>query len=59
MFSADQVAQAGVAEEIKGVWSCEEHGACFITKESMHVQLNRFRLNAWSMAVVRSFFSLF
>jgi len=52
MFSADQIAQAAVIDEIKGAWSCEEHGACFITKESEHVNLNRFRLSAWSTAVV-------
>ena len=52
MFSADQLTQAGVIDEIKGAWSCEEHGACFITKESEHVNLNRFRLAAWSTAVV-------
>jgi len=52
MFAPDTTAQAAEMDKLKGIWICEEHGACFITSESVHVLLNRFRLKAWATAVV-------
>ncbi|KIL54227.1 hypothetical protein M378DRAFT_19111 [Amanita muscaria Koide BX008] len=51
-FSADQVALGRVIANIKAAWPCDEHSACFITKDSEHIVLNRFRLNAWGSAII-------
>jgi hypothetical protein len=55
MYSQDQIALLRAIEEIKAAWVCEEHGTCFISQDSKHIQMNRFRLSAWGAAIV-SFF---
>jgi len=52
MFAPDTTAQAAEMDKLKGIWTCEEHGTCFITSESVHILLNRFRLKAWATAVL-------
>ncbi|KAF8968731.1 hypothetical protein BDZ97DRAFT_1755029 [Flammula alnicola] len=52
-FSTDQVALGQAIDDIKAAWGCQKHGgACFITKDASHIELNRFRLGAFGAAVV-------
>jgi len=51
-FSAEQVATGQAIEDIKASWHCDKHGYCFITKDADHIELNRFRLQAWATAIL-------
>ncbi|KAJ6574549.1 hypothetical protein B0H19DRAFT_1371553 [Mycena capillaripes] len=51
-FTPAQIALGAVVDEIKAAHSCVEHGACFITGDLRHIEMNRFRLNLWAEAVL-------
>ncbi|KAH7923606.1 hypothetical protein BV22DRAFT_1048078 [Leucogyrophana mollusca] len=38
--------------EIKQYWPCQKHGHCYIDFNCEHIELNRFRLNAWAAALI-------
>ncbi|KAJ7114391.1 hypothetical protein C8R44DRAFT_740529 [Mycena epipterygia] len=47
-----QLALGAAIDEIKAAHSCAEHGTCFINGDLQHLEINRFRANAWGQAVV-------
>lgn len=55
LLSSDELALGKAMTDIKAAWACQKHtsGACFITKENSHIELNRLRLTAFGHAVVR------
>ncbi|KAJ7265796.1 hypothetical protein C8J57DRAFT_1511552 [Mycena rebaudengoi] len=50
-----QLALGAAIDEIKAAHSCVEHGTCFINGDLQHLEMNRFRLNAWGQAVVSGY----
>ena len=52
MFTADQIALGDAINDIKRDWACQEHGTCFISGKGDHIEMNRFRLDAWGRAIV-------
>lgn len=58
-YSQDQLILLRAIDNIKASWACAQHsGTCYITKDSKHIEMNRFRLHAWGAAVVCIFFLL-
>lgn len=55
LLSSDELVLGKAMTDIKAAWVCQKHtsGACFITKENSHIELNRLRLTAFGHAVVR------